>query len=48
MFQAVFAWARPLMDVISAVFEGFGVLAHDALPPAPNGPPSTSRRPDSR
>src|SRR5215831_13466579 len=32
MFQAVFAWARPLMDLISAGFEGFGGLAHDALP----------------
>ena len=32
MFQAVFAWARPLMDPISSGFETLGVLAHDALP----------------
>src|SRR5499427_4408210 len=32
MFQAVFAWARPLMDLISAGFEALGILAHDALP----------------
>jgi ferrous iron transport protein B len=32
MFQAVFAWARPLMDMISAGFDTLGVLAHDALP----------------
>ena len=32
MFQAVFAWARPLMDLISSGFETLGVLAHDALP----------------
>jgi ferrous iron transport protein B len=31
MFQAVFAWARPLMDLISSGFETLGVLAHDAL-----------------
>jgi ferrous iron transport protein B len=32
MFQAVFAWAKPLMDLISAGFDWLGVLAHDALP----------------
>ena len=32
MFQAVFAWARPLMDLITAGFEMLGALAHDALP----------------
>jgi len=32
MFQAVFAWAKPLMDLIAASFEWLGVLAHDALP----------------
>src|SRR4051812_14987508 len=32
MFQAVFAWAKPLMDMIAAGFEWLGVLAHDALP----------------
>ena len=32
MFQAVFAWAKPVMDAIAAGFEWLGVLAHDALP----------------
>jgi ferrous iron transport protein B len=32
MFQAVFAWARPLMDLISSGFEALGVLAHGVLP----------------
>ena len=32
MFQAVFAWAKPIMDLISAGFDALGVLAHDALP----------------
>src|SRR6476469_3704088 len=32
MFQAVFAWAKPLMDLIAAGFDLLGVLAHDALP----------------
>ena len=32
MFQAVFAWAKPLMDLIAAGFDWLGVLAHDALP----------------
>ncbi|MEA2980052.1 MAG: ferrous iron transport protein [Alphaproteobacteria bacterium] len=32
MFQAVFAWAKPLMDMIQAGFDWLGVLAHDALP----------------
>jgi len=32
MFQAVFAWAKPLMDLISAGFDALGGLTHDALP----------------
>ena len=32
MFQAVFAWAKPLMDLIAGSFDWLGVLAHDALP----------------
>ncbi len=32
MFQAVFAWAKPLMDMIAGGFEWLGVLAHDSLP----------------
>ncbi|MBI3702270.1 MAG: ferrous iron transporter B [Rhizobiales bacterium] len=32
MFQAVFAWAKPVMDLISAGFDWLGVLAHDQLP----------------
>jgi ferrous iron transport protein B len=32
MFQAVFAWAKPVMDLIAAGFDGLGGLAHDALP----------------
>jgi ferrous iron transport protein B len=32
MFQAVFAWAKPLMDLIAGSFEQLGLLAHDALP----------------
>src|SRR4029078_236551 len=32
MFQAVFAWAKPLMDLIQGGFDWLGVLAHDALP----------------
>ncbi|MFL6950546.1 MAG: ferrous iron transporter B, partial [Xanthobacteraceae bacterium] len=32
MFQAVFTWARPLMDLISAGFDALGALAHDAIP----------------
>src|SRR5204863_1894382 len=32
MFQAVFAWAKPLMDLIAAGFDWLGVLAHHALP----------------
>jgi ferrous iron transport protein B len=33
MFQAVFAWARPLMDLIQAGFDGLGAMVHEALPP---------------
>ncbi len=32
MFQAVFTWAQPLMDLISAGFTALGVLVHDLLP----------------
>jgi ferrous iron transport protein B len=32
MFQAVFAWARPLMDLIQSGFDALGVLANDTLP----------------
>jgi len=32
MFQAVFAWARPLMDLIQSGFDALGVLAHETLP----------------
>src|SRR5262245_57591051 len=32
MFQAVFAWARPIMDLISAGFDALGAMAHDTLP----------------
>ena len=32
MFQAVFAWAKPVMDLISEGFDALGGLAHDQLP----------------
>ncbi len=32
MFQAVFTWAQPLMELISAGFAALGALVHDALP----------------
>ena len=32
MFQAVFAWAKPVMDLISSGFDAFGVATHDLLP----------------
>jgi ferrous iron transport protein B len=32
MFQAVFAWAQPLMDLLSAAFDALGQLVHDTLP----------------
>jgi ferrous iron transport protein B len=32
MFQAVFTWAQPLMDLISAGFGALGALVHAALP----------------
>jgi ferrous iron transport protein B len=32
MFQSVFAWAKPVMDLIAAGFDWLGVLAHNALP----------------
>ncbi|MFC2968159.1 ferrous iron transporter B [Acidimangrovimonas pyrenivorans] len=33
MFQAVFTWAQPLMDLISAGFDGLGAATHQLLPP---------------
>jgi ferrous iron transport protein B len=33
MFQAVFTWAKPLMDLISSGFDRLGALSHAALPP---------------
>lgn len=32
MFQGVFAWAQPLMDMISGGFDALGTLVHDMLP----------------
>jgi len=32
MFQGVFAWAQPLMDLISGGFDALGTLVHDMLP----------------
>jgi ferrous iron transport protein B len=32
MFQAVFAWAQPLMELLSAAFDAAGQLVHDTLP----------------
>jgi ferrous iron transport protein B len=32
MFQAVFAWAKPLMDLIAAGFDALGGVVHDTLP----------------
>jgi ferrous iron transport protein B len=32
MFQAVFAWAQPLMQLLSAGFDALGQLVHDTLP----------------
>jgi ferrous iron transport protein B len=32
MFQAVFAWAKPFMDLIQAGFDALGVAMHEALP----------------
>ncbi len=33
MFQAVFTWAQPLMDLISAGFDALGLAVHNVLPP---------------
>lgn len=33
MFQAVFTWATPAMDLIDAAFQGLGALAAKELPP---------------
>jgi ferrous iron transport protein B len=32
MFQAVFAWAQPLMELLSAAFDAVGQFVHDTLP----------------
>ena len=32
MFQAVFAWAQPLMELLSLAFAALGQLVHDTLP----------------
>ena len=32
MFQAVFSWAQPLMDLIQSGFDALGVIMHNALP----------------
>ena len=32
MFQAVFSWAKPLMDLIQSGFDTLGDLSHNALP----------------
>src|SRR6201993_575937 len=32
MFQAVFAWAQPLMELLSSAFDALGQFVHDALP----------------
>ncbi len=32
MFQAVFAWAQPLMDLLQAAFDAVGQLVQDTLP----------------
>jgi ferrous iron transport protein B len=32
MFQAVFAWAQPLMELLSFGFDALGQLVHDTLP----------------
>ncbi len=32
MFQAVFAWAQPLMELLSSAFEALGQFVHDTLP----------------
>jgi ferrous iron transport protein B len=33
MFQAVFSWAQPIMDLISSGFDWLGTQAHAVLPP---------------
>jgi len=32
MFQAVFAWAQPLMQLLSSAFDALGQFVHDTLP----------------
>jgi ferrous iron transport protein B len=32
MFQAVFAWAQPLMELLSSAFDAAGQFVHDSLP----------------
>src|SRR6202042_1101353 len=32
MFQAVFAWAQPLMQLLAAGFDALGQVVHDVIP----------------
>jgi ferrous iron transport protein B len=32
MFQAVFAWAQPLMDLLTSAFDALGDFVHDTMP----------------
>ncbi|MFX4850185.1 ferrous iron transporter B, partial [Acinetobacter baumannii] len=32
MFQAVFAWAQPLMELLNSGFDSLGELVHSTLP----------------
>src|SRR6201999_3187901 len=32
MFQAVFTWAQPLMDLLTSGFDALGDFVHDTLP----------------
>jgi len=34
MFQAVFAWAQPLMELLNSGFDALGEFVHATLPPA--------------
>src|SRR5205807_7251149 len=33
MFQAVFSWAQPVMELLSSSFAALGQIVHDTLPP---------------
>ena len=44
MFQAVFAWAKPLMDLIQSGFDALGELAHTAAARRPAGKLHPERR----